>query len=436
MISKTGRLFAIALALLAQVPAFARQAPEPDQRFSRVIDSPDGQRITLQLSARSFRPANGPGPTVHLVGAVHVGDQAYYDALQTFLDAQDLVLYEGVKPGGTQSDLANADDASKVKITRSRQRLLAILAERAKRKSGAYPPSLDDLIKSLPGAKARVASGALSDGWGHAMTYTVIEQPPGFEITSLGADAQTGGSDANADIRFSDQKPLTAREKQAGEGIQTQLADALGLKFQLTAMNYSHTSWRNSDLTVDQVQALMGEDNAAADALFSLLDGTSLASKLVSFMLGFIKTNPQLALTVKIMLVETLSSAEDALPRQSGPGGANLAAVMKVIIQDRNEEVFRDLRRVLAEEPQAKSIAIFYGAGHLPDMERRLTQDFNYTFDHDTWFSAIDLDLSTQPGGPAQAKQARTMIRNMLEAQRKKAAAAADSGTAAETPKP
>lgn len=414
-----GLLFA-ALAFLA-VPAFAQdEAPKPDSaKYCRVIDSDTGDRISLQISSRTFLPENGKGPPVHLVGAVHIGDAAYYAELQTFLDAQGLVLFEGVKPGASDTDLADADDAAKAKLTKSRQRLLAILVERHKAANGHYPATLLELTGALSTMKAKIAQAAATDAWGHPQSFITRGDPATeFEILSLGSDNAPGGEAGAADLAFSQQKPLSKKEKQANEGIQTQLAEALGLKFQLAEINYSGANWRNSDLTVDEVQERMGEGNAAAEALFSMMDGSSFASKLVSMMLGFIKASPQMAMAMKIMLVETLANADDAFAQQAKAGGIDLSKMMKVIIHDRNEAVFHDLAAVLKDEPATTSVAIFYGAGHLPDMEKRLIE-MGYRFDSAQWFTAIDLDLSTQPGGAAQAKQMRKMVQNMMEQQRK-----------------
>jgi len=407
-------------AIVWQEPPAAETAPATSSPYARVVEAEEGKRLNLELSSRAFVSPKG-GPVVHLVGAVHIGDEAYYQSLQKFLDEQELVLFEGVKPAGTSSDLGNADDAAKVKLTKSRQRMLAIMIERHKRKHGAYPASLEELQSKMLGAAARLAASASKDAWGQPQTYVTKGSPiESFDLTSLGSDKADGGEAAAADLKFSDQKPLTKKEKNAaGEGIQVQLAEALGLKFQLAAIDYTRPTWRNSDMSIDQVQQRLEASGASGDALFSMLDGSSLASRFVSMMLGFVKGNPQMAMMMKIMLVETLANSDEMIGSQAG--GENLAALMKVIVVDRNQEVFNDLAKVLADEPGMKSIAIFYGAGHLADMEKRLTKDMGFVFRDDRWFTAMSLDLSSQPGAMAQARGMRASFRKMAE-QRRKAA--------------
>ncbi len=404
-------------------PAQTADATPVGSRYMRVDDSDPG-RVRLEISSRTLGPSSGAGPKVELVGVVHIGDAAYYERLQEFLDGFDLVLYEGVKPGGlgdAPGD-ATADDAAKMKVTKSRIRMVAMLAERSRKPGGAYPASLEDLTAQLDGPMKRMAAASTVDAWGRPLVYELATNPtadgrPGrtkIEITSLGADGLAGGESAASDLRLSDQKPLSKAERQGGEGIQSKLARALGLEFQLTAMNYTRPTWRNSDLAVDEVQQKLEESGASGDALFSLMDGSSFGSKMLGFLLGFVERDPKMAMMIKLMLVETVSNAEVLAESQPGP----LAQFMKVIVVDRNTAVLDDLRTVIAEEKTVKSVALFYGAGHLPDMEARLETDFGYRFESERWFTAMDLDLSTVPGGAEQASAMRRMVRQMVDRQR------------------
>ena len=97
-----------------------------------------------------------------------------------------------------------------------------------------------------------------------------------------------------------------------------------------------------------------------------------------------------------------------------------MGAFMKVIIEDRNEEVLKDLQRVIDEEPGVKTVALFYGAGHLPHFEERLVKDYGYVATSDLWLEAIAVDLTTQPGAKAQARQMRAMVRQSIEQQNRR----------------
>jgi len=134
--------------------------------------------------------------------------------------------------------------------------------------------------------------------------------PDCFDIVSLGADGKAGGEGAAADLRFSDQKPLTKDElKSSGEGIQIQLANAMGLEFQLAAIDYNREKWRNSDLNIDQLEDKLKEAGMSGGALFSMLDGSSMMSKFVGLLLNLVGSNPQMSLMLKSMMVEMLAHA-------------------------------------------------------------------------------------------------------------------------------
>lgn len=420
-------LHRFAFGLSVSIAMFASPSNGQDDHASspyvRVEDADDGDRTLLKISSRVLRKKDGTGPEVHLVGVVHIGDGAYYRELQTYLDSLDLVLFEGVKPGGMGDAGADApaDDAAKIKLTQSRIRMLAMYFERAKSSGGDYPASIDALIASMKGTPARLLGAARTDAWGREILLErsntrILEGErelwagEEFDFISRGEDGREGGSDAAADLRFSDQKPLTKRERTSGsEGIQPKLARALGLEFQLAAMDYTRDRWRNSDMTIDQVQARMKEEGVDPGALFAMLDGGGIGGKVIGMMLGFIERDPAMSTMVKTMMVETLANADAMMEQQPG----DMGKMMKVIVVDRNEVVLDDLKKVLENETQLKSVALFYGAGHLPHLEQRLTEDFGFEFVSDRWFTAIDVDLAKIPGAKAQSKRMREMVRGM-----------------------
>jgi hypothetical protein len=410
---------------LAQVePAAADPAGEDAGTYIRVRDSEDGEHAYLQIAIRSFTKQGAP--TIHLVGVAHIADKVYYADLQNFLDAQDLVLFEGVKPGGAPKDLANADDAAKVKVTKSRQRLLAVIVARHQAKTGKLPETLNDALQGLHGPMSRLGQSGLLDAWGHEQQYIVNAPEEGkakatFDIVSLGSDNAEGGEGGAADLRFSDQKPLSKQEREGGEGIQMQLASALGLEFQLTAIDYNREKWRNSDMTVDELEDRLREAGQSASALFGMLDGSSMMSKLLSLGLGLVSKSPEMSFYFKVTLVETLAHADEMMGARAEMLGKGMAEFMRVIVLDRNEVVFRDLEAALKENPRLASVALFYGAGHLPDMEQRLSHK-GYTLSDVQWKNAIDIDAAQVQGGKAVMKQVRAQIAAAMKAQQKKAA--------------
>jgi hypothetical protein len=71
-------------------------------------------------------------------------------------------------------------------------------------------------------------------------------------------------------------------------------------------------------------------------------------------------------------------------------GGAGLGPTLDtILVKDRNEAAMKVLEREIKKG--TKRIAIFYGAAHMPDFDRRLTQDLKLTRGPVTWDEAWDL---------------------------------------------
>jgi hypothetical protein len=82
--------FAMAL-LLSALPGLA---DEPGSKYLRFVETNDHS----QLQTSIIRFTNKEGVKVDLIGAVHIGDRAYYEALNKRFKAYDALLYEMVKP--------------------------------------------------------------------------------------------------------------------------------------------------------------------------------------------------------------------------------------------------------------------------------------------------------------------------------------------------
>src|SRR5262249_1315966 len=159
--------------------------------------------------------------------------------------------------------------------TRRRVRFIAMAVERfCEDHGGRLPESLSALAAGSGERIAALLRSASSDSWGRPLRFTTEERGGGkatFDVVILRADGRDGG---DADIGFSDQKPLSAPERgDRSEGLQSKLASSMGLVFQLDAMDHNRPNWRNSDLSVDQVQARLERAGTNADELFAMLDG-------------------------------------------------------------------------------------------------------------------------------------------------------------------
>lgn len=292
----------------------AGAAPQPYLRIAR----PSTGSVELQIASRKFLPARGNGPAIWLVGASHIGESNYYAALQRQLDAQTLVLYEGVGEH----------------------------PRRARRH------------KTDPAAPAPRPS-----------------------------------------------RPPAATAKAEDDGLQATMARSLGLVFQLNVMRYDRTHFFNSDLSIAEIQALMGsqpapargakpapgageEDNNAFQELLRAMDGSSAFGAIMRGMMQFIGSSAKLQAMTKLALIEVLGTLRADPTRLRGVP-PDMKRLLEVLIHERNKAVVEDLKFELKQARRQDSIAIFYGAGHLPDLEQRLRTELRYRPAEDLWHAAF-----------------------------------------------
>lgn len=423
------RMVGAGLAVMVAAGGAVAQGESP---FIRVVDE-DEHTVRLDVAVRTLAPAEGAAaPLVNLVGAVHIADAGFYDDVQAFLDVHDLVLYEGVG-GGVEPAPGPEGDEAAAALTERRLRFLSLIAEDHRRREGEYPASAEAIVAAAGEALAPLAAVAAVDAWGTPLIVRPGRRP---DIVSLGADRRDGGSGPAADLRASDllASPRALAEVGEAGGIQRDLAEALGLAFQLDRIDYTHAHWRNSDLSIGEIQRALGapapegEDPAvhedeidpdapeslkAADMLFRTLSGESFLAKISGVLLKMVGSSPSGRAMVKVMLADMLTHAEDLLAAQPGA----MADVMKVIVEDRNAQVVRDLREVLEEEREIGSIAVFYGAGHFGDLERRIEEELGYRHESTMWIPAITIRLDEAGLSGSQVRFFRKMMQNMIEAQ-------------------
>jgi hypothetical protein len=84
-------------ALVATAAVFA----ESSTTFARIAEDDQDRAIALQLAVVTYVPNDERlGLSVDLIGAVHIGDPAYYAQLNELFESYDVLLYELVAPEG------------------------------------------------------------------------------------------------------------------------------------------------------------------------------------------------------------------------------------------------------------------------------------------------------------------------------------------------
>lgn len=391
--------------------------------YTRVQERPNGE-IVLEMSTRTFESEDPDAPRVHLVSAIHIADADYYDAMQELLDTYDTVLYEGIKPAGLDPIDPDLDDESKVAATRERLQLLVQITRHFYQEHGYVPKGMKDLRESKDKRIVAIMNSIETDAWGNGFasnfTRNSTHETPkpypsvSWEVSyiSYGADGKQGGEGINADITESTGTIRdTEIHEDSPEGIQTQLANALRVTFQLDAMDTTNPAWVNADMDINQLQRALSEYGEDSSELLNMLDGNSFSAKLAGFILNFISRSPQLSSMMKLMLMDMLEFAEqsDLLEQQ-------LDATHKVIVEGRNDVVIEYLHETIANHPEHKEIGIFYGAGHMVGLEEDLIE-MGYTPTGDQWTQAMLVRPEETGLSKGQVKMMRNMIKSSLQQQ-------------------
>ena len=183
-----------------------------------------------------------------------------------------------------------------------------------------------------------------------------------------------------------------------GRGLQAQLATALGLAFQLEALDYNDDRFVLADMTVRQLDASAKAKGADMGPLLGSLSGSSLPARAVRAVLLLVRladlvSGNQVRDIIKVVLIETLSNPEALEQAQrEGAGMPGLGKMMEIILDERNDVALDILDRTLAAE-QARDIALLYGAAHNPGLAIGLQERGFEAVGEPVWFSGIEVDL-------------------------------------------
>ncbi len=87
--------------------------------------------------------------------------------------------------------------------------------------------------------------------------------------------------------------------------------------------------------------------------------------------------------------MKTKRTLAEQFEQMTGPGGGLGNTLHRILVADRNKAALRVFQTELAKGK--KRMAIFYGAAHMEDFEKRLTADFGLKRQNEQWLTAWDL---------------------------------------------
>ncbi len=172
--------------------------------------------------------------------------------------------------------------------------------------------------------------------------------------------------------------------------MQNLAKDVLELDHQLEEIDYTRPNFVHADMSPDDFTKAMKDRNETFLQMYFRLVGQAMAhqsemaakgqaSDFELFSALFAQDRPR---RLKIVLAKQLSEMESLMVSFGGENGS-------VIITDRNKKALDVLKQQIAAGK--KKIGIFYGAGHLGDMDKRLRNDFRLQPVSITWLTAWDL---------------------------------------------
>jgi hypothetical protein len=172
--------------------------------------------------------------------------------------------------------------------------------------------------------------------------------------------------------------------------MQNLFKDVLELDHQLELIDYTKANFVHADMSPDDFQKAMRDRNDSFLQMYFRLVGQAMAHQSELTAKGessdfeliaalFSEDRPR---KLKIVLGKQLSEMESLMVSFGGEDGS-------VIITDRNKKALDVLKQQIAKGK--KKIGIFYGAGHLGDMDKRLRKDFSLQPESIAWLTAWDL---------------------------------------------
>lgn len=289
------------LATAAAAPAVAQRTASPadaanpraaDDQWVRFRKDDAGEPIGLETAIARYQgtpPGRSTPVVVDLVGAIHVGDSAYYADLNRRFRAYEALLFELVAPEGT-----------------------------------------------------------------------IV--PKGQQVSS--------------------DNPLGA--------MQNSMKGMLDLEHQLEIVDYTRPNFIHADMSPEKLVATMTERDESVVQMYFRMVGQSIAeqtkmaqkgesAEVDMFKAFFSDDRPR---QLKISMASQLTQLESLLTSFGGEKGSTL-------IHERNRTAMDVLAREIAAGK--RSFGIFYGAGHLADMDERLRERFGLKQTSKEWVVAWDL---------------------------------------------
>jgi hypothetical protein len=177
--------------------------------------------------------------------------------------------------------------------------------------------------------------------------------------------------------------------------MQDGMSAILELQHQLDSIDYTKENFVHADMSPEDFNKSMEKRGESFMQIFLRLMGQGIAqnaskggSSDVELLTALFSKDR--ALKLKTLMAEQFNEIDGALAVLDGPEGST-------ILTERNKRCFEVLGKQLKQGK--KKIGVFYGAAHLPDMERRLLAEYGLKRDKEKWIVAWNLQKPEKPAG-------------------------------------
>ncbi|HQZ26658.1 MAG: hypothetical protein KA250_04545 [Verrucomicrobiales bacterium] len=212
--------------------------------------------------------------------------------------------------------------------------------------------------------------------------------------------------------------PAAAKEMEGVRSLQDAAKSFLGLEFQLEGIDYTPKNFVHADVKWDEFNELMVARSQSFSSLFARAmslsenggvpgipnDEAEIAAIMKRLLTAVMTGNSN---EIKRTIAPLMSEAEGFITQLEGEDGT-------VIVGERNRVVMEKLAELRATNGSG-NYAIFYGAGHMLDLEKRLLAD-GFQKGRTAWIDAWSMpDSSTAAGQASSGVSPANLLLKLME---------------------
>jgi hypothetical protein len=146
------------------------------------------------------------------------------------------------------------------------------------------------------------------------------------------------------------------------------------------------------------------------ESLLQTMQGNSWLDALLQLALRLLGANPKFQGLGRLALIDLIGEIQGDPSRLQGLP-PDMKQLLEVLLQRRNEKVMADLAARLPKLGRRESVAVFFGTGHMPDLETKLRTELHYRPSQQLWFTAFQVDLAEAKITPSE----RGFIQNLIK---------------------